>query len=274
MDLSASVEEDVPRRGHSVTHPLDQDSFLEITREERFFCTLLAHGLLSSTTLRRGFYQLLHRASGVQMNPDADSTEIYTEVAWLRDYWRALGDPQEWSQQLMQSRIAFLDRCLGTLRRSFAGVESKSFIRTSGKNPKIVSPGRWPLAELGEDPPLERLKWAFNAKPDFIFVCEDRAVLLEVKVESPPGKKARYVQDEVQETLCRLLPAASPRLSTVGRAWLAPRPVDSAAETIRWSEVAGLVAQLPEEELDEFSRRGLARFAQRAAVEPSEESAP
>lgn len=238
MDLSASVEEDVPRRGHSVTHPLDQDSFLEITREERFFCTLLAHGLLSSTTLRRGFYQLLHRASGVQMNPDADSTEIYTEVAWLRDYWRALGDPQEWSQQLMQSRIAFLDRCLGTLRRSFAGVESKSFIRTSGKNPKIVSPGRWPLAELGEDPPLERLKWAFNAKPDFIFVCEDRAVLLEVKVESRrPARRHGTCRTRYRRPCadcCPLRPHASRQWAEPGsRLALLIRP-QRRSDGVRW----------------------------------------
>jgi hypothetical protein len=51
----------------------------------------------------------------------------------------------------------------------------------------------------------------------------------------------------------------------VGRAWLAREAIDSRSSTVTWAEIAELVAQTSTDELDDFSRSGLMRFAQRAA---------
>ncbi len=241
-----------------------QTSFLDINREERFFCTLLAHGLLSSFALRSGFFQLLATSSGVQLSPAVGATEVYTEVAWLRDHWRALGDPRAWNESLEQRRIQYLTDCLAVLKMDLADIEHEPFYRTSGAKPKVVSPGRWPLAQLS-DSRLRNLKWAFNAKPDFIFVSNERAVILEVKLESPPGKQGDYVQDEVQDVLGDLMPAVNGQVKSVGRAWLARSEVPSSAGTITWDQLVGVLSEVPQGEIDEFSRRGLWRQAGSAA---------
>lgn len=240
-------------------------SFLQINREERFFCSLLTHGLLTSEALRGQFYRRVHQATGILLRADLGQTEVYSEVAWLRDHWRNLGNPLNWTSQLEEERIAFLIRCLAPLGRGLADVEHRSFFRTAGKVPKVVSPGRWPLVALRDDKALQALKWAFNSKPDFLLVDGSRAVIIEAKVESGPGKApSGFSQDEVQHVLCSLIPAAAPYLDEkVGRMWLAPAPIASVAATVLWADVADMVANTPDDQLDAFSRTGLERFARR-----------
>lgn len=238
--------------------PVQAGSFLEITREERFFCALLTHGVLSSASLRSAFYERLSAAADVDLDPSEGATEVYTEVAWLRDHWRNLGDPAQWNDEIDARRAEFLEACLNAMNRPAQENFTEPFFRTSGN--KLMSPGRWKL-EDAQQRGVERLKWAFNAKPDFAFVCSDRAVLLEVKVESPPGAE----QDDIQGLLCDLMWAVSPYLTTVKRAWLANTAINSGAHTVLWAEVARMVQHLPLEELDDFTRRALRRFAQRAA---------
>jgi hypothetical protein len=246
-----------------------QGSFLEITREERFFCSLLTHALLTSSTMREGLFARLRDVTQIDLDPRQGATEIYSEVAWLRDHWRNLGDPQQWSPDLEDARKGFLADCLAALGRRLDDIAEQPFFRTTGAHPKVVSPGRWPIAALARDSALRDLKWAFNAKPDFILVCGDRALIIEAKVESGPGKTASgYSQDSTQDVLSRLLPAVSPYLDReqVGRAWLAREAIDSHSPTVTWAEIAGLVARTRADDLDEFSRRGLMRFADRAAA--------
>ena len=65
-------------------------TFLDVTREERFFCTLLVHAALSDARFRDEFVHRLAEASKTPLS--SSNLELYTEVAWLRDYWFALGD--------------------------------------------------------------------------------------------------------------------------------------------------------------------------------------
>lgn len=239
-------------------------SFLEINREERFFCSLLTHGLLSSPELRQRFYRLVYDATGIELGAGAGETEVYSEVAWLRDHWRNLGNPRKWSEQLGRERTEFLRGCLACVGRDLGDVEGRDFFRTDGRVPKVVSPGRWPLAKLRDDRQLELLKWAFNSKPDFLLVCRDKAVIIEAKVESGPGAASSgFSQDGVQEVLRKLIPAVASYLDPgqVGRLWLAPKRIDSEAKTVLWADVAEMVSAIPREELDSFSRTGLERFA-------------
>jgi hypothetical protein len=245
-------------------------SFISINREERFFCSLLTHGLLSSPNLRRRFFGSVHEVTGIELGSDPGATEVYSEVAWLRDHWRNLGNPRQWTGLMEQDRINLLAQCLDSLGRDIADVENKPFFRTAGKAPKVVTPGRWPLLALGDDKQLALLKWAFNAKPDFLLVCDDRAVIIEAKVESGPGKAASgFSQDEVQEALKTLIPAVAPYLDPkrIGRMWLAPQEIDSTAQTVLWADVADIVATLPADELHPFTRQGLERFARRVQTD-------
>lgn len=256
---------------------VEPGSFLTINREERFFCSLLTHGLLSSPTMRQRFYRRVLEETGIELGSGPGETEVYSEVAWLRDHWRNLGDPRKWTAQLQQDRIDFVARCLAPLSRDVSDVEGERFLWTSGKAPKVVSPGRWPLAALGDDKQLKLLKWAFNSKPDFLLVSGASAVIIEAKVESGPGKgSSGFAQDEVQQVLQALIPAVAPYLEPrkTGRLWLAPEPVPSTARTVQWADVAEIVATVPRAELDDFSRQGLERFARRAQEEEEAEDLP
>lgn len=219
--------------------------------------------------MREGLFARLRDVTHIDLDPRQGATEIYSEVAWLRDHWRNLGDPWHWNDDLETARRRFLGACLEPLGRRLEDVQDKSFFRTEGPSPKVVSPGRWPIAALGGDKALRDLKWAFNAKPDFVLVCGDRAVIVEAKVESKPGKASSgYSQDGTQAVLSLLLPAVSPYLDSgqVGRAWLAREAIDSRSSTVTLAEIAALVARTRTDELDDFGRRGMMRFGERAAA--------
>jgi hypothetical protein len=247
--------------------PVDPGSFLMINREERFFCSLLTHAVLASQCLRSAFFGRVNELCGSELRVEPDKTEVYSEAAWLRDHWRNLGDPSKWTPELEAARIEMLSSCLKAVHGSLQQVKNEKFFRTQGKVPKVVTPGRWPLADLAHDE-LKTLKWAFNAIPDFVFVSGSAAVILEAKVESKPAKLSNgYSQESVQAALCQLLPAVAPYLdaSRVGRLWLAPSHVaHSDAPSMLWSEVATMVSKTPRHELDGFAREGLEKFTERA----------
>lgn len=265
--------------------PVRQGSFLAINREERFFCSLLFHALLKSAALRQLVFGKLGELTTVQLNPREGATEVYSEVAWLRDHWRNLGNPKKYTQKIEAQRWQAIEQLLTAIKVETKSIHDQPFIRTLGKQPKIVSPGRWPLKALASQPQgqlLMELKWAFNAIPDFLLICDGRALLLEAKVESKPGKKSfnvatsgegesvatnvfTYDQETTQHTLCRLLPVMTPYLSSVGFAWLARDDFKTDSARLEWSDVAHAVRQLDSGDLDEFTRNGLLSFAERSA---------
>lgn len=265
--------------------PVEKGSFLQINREERFFCSLLVHGLLASSTLRSSFFQLVDDRTGVHLDAAQGATEIYSEVAWLRDHWRNLGNPDHYADSgLEERRWEQLSLLLQAVDVDPSNLQYESFLRTGGTSPKIVSPGRWPLAQLAmhnQGEQLARLKWAFNATPDFLFIASKGVVLVEAKVESGPGKKKYtastpdghiasfvYQQEKTQILLGELLPVVAPYLDGAGPikfAWLSRDKVATELPVLKWSEVAEMV-QAGSPELDDFSRQGLLKFAQRSAA--------
>lgn len=89
----------------------------------------------------RNFYGKLHEATGIELSYEADEIEVYSEVAWLRDHWRNLGDPRRWTVALGEARTDFVSRCLTSLDRDVADVKDQSFFKTHGHISKVVSQG-------------------------------------------------------------------------------------------------------------------------------------
>jgi hypothetical protein len=265
--------------------PVKHGSFLAITREERFFCSLLVHALLSSVALRKEVFGLLGERAAVELDPKGGATEIYSEVAWLRDHWRNLGDPKKHTPEMDGHRWEVIEQLLKALGVEPMTIHDQPFLRTLGKHPKIVSPGRWPLKSLAthrQAQCLMELKWAFNAIPDFLLICRGQALLLEAKMESKTGKTSfvvptptdeepgatkvfTYDQEKTQQTLRALLPVVAPYLDSVEFAWLARDDFKSDSPRLEWSEVAKAVEQLDGGDLDKFTRDGLLKFARRSA---------
>lgn len=267
-------------------------SFLTVTREERFFCTLLVHACLSDERFREQFIRRLAEVSGTPLDPK--DLELYTEVAWLRDYWFGLGDFKRYTAELDELRREQLRSVLEVHLKDVGQVErilGAPFIRTV-KN-RIQTPGRWPLQDidsftaaaapdLGSSAALElgrqlrQLKWAYSAKPDLLVVSDRRPVLIEAKVESGIDYKPAtgYNQARISQTIRRLMNVVSEAVVDTqhdvdfsGIAFISKqqeKDKESGTElpTIRWHEIASWAAASTG--LDGFTRDGLLLFSRRA----------
>jgi hypothetical protein len=269
-------------------------SFLAITREERFFCTLLVHACLSDETFRGEFVPRLAEVSRTPLDPE--DLELYTEVAWVRDYWYDLGDFKKYTAELDELRREQLRSVLaihlGDAQKA-EGVLAAPFIRTV--QDRIQSPGRWPLqaidaftggvasglgqvaaSELGKK--LRELKWAYNAKPDLLVISDRHPVLIEAKVESGIDYRqaSGYNQARISQTIRRLMHVVSSDavvdtqhdMDFSGITFISKQqqhdPESGAVllPTILWKEIASWAEASPG--LDDFTRKGLLRVARRA----------
>ena len=79
----------------------------QLVREERQFCALLWHLLLSDRENLAAFLALLVNRSGGEIRmPDLDgSEELYLEYSWLRDEWRALGQNNKEKRQRVEKLV-------------------------------------------------------------------------------------------------------------------------------------------------------------------------
>jgi hypothetical protein len=55
--------------------------YWKVNREERFFCFLFGHALLSSRSVRVGFAELAKEKCDMELALDPDELEVYVEVA-------------------------------------------------------------------------------------------------------------------------------------------------------------------------------------------------
>ena len=111
------------------------NQYWAVNREERWFCSLFAHSLLASSTTRTKFSELI--SDTVELG--ADRFEVYTEVAALRDYWNALGDPQKYTVETHEKRLATLLTLFKFQNLDGSMIES-GFIWTSSSRKKLWSP--------------------------------------------------------------------------------------------------------------------------------------
>lgn len=180
--------------------------YMSVNREERFFCALLLHALLASASLRDKFSKFVDSQWGIFLNPD--DLQVFVEPAVLRDYWHDLGCPQKYSKETHERRLAILNILFRKFDVDGSLLEKLDVFWTSGSGSKLCYPGHWnkkKLNELG----LERLAkvcWAFNAKPDMLFISPDNGVLvMEAKIESAEGRNGYgYNQIETQKLIIDL----------------------------------------------------------------------
>lgn len=267
-------------------------SFMTVIREERFFCTLLVHACLSDEPFSDRF---VHRLAEVSRTPlGSGGLELYTEVAWLRDYWYQLGDFRTYSAELHQRRreqlLSVLEVHLGDADLAARVIEAHFTETTKGR---IQSPGRWDVKEIesfttvaaterdqGDPLKLRRklceLKWAYNAKPDLLVIGDRVPVLIEAKVESGIDykKTTGYNQARISQTIRRLMHVVSDAvvdtqhevdfsgITFISKKQQKDPESGSDLPTIKWSEIASWAESSTG--LDSFTRDGLLRFARRA----------
>ena len=168
----------------------DVDDYAAINREERNLCAVLFHLLLVNDNMRR-FMELLTRPFGAT----GDNVSMYSEYAYARDLWNAMGrDTNKDKQDFVLEKLDLKD----SLR--FRAMDPEEFNTAFGATPKasktdIQNPGRWTVKTLNktlkENDEFRRacvFKWAFNSKPDLVIhVSPNEAICIEAKLESAEG---------------------------------------------------------------------------------------
>jgi len=195
-------------------------SYGDIVREERFFCAVLFHLLLSN----RDFLKLFIRQCTEPpfSFSENDTPRVFVEYAMARDLWEQI----ERDKNADRIKAKFLLRWVKGLDGSLPEEPSKDDIArfnekigstrapkedfhdhaaTSSKQSRsfIHTPGRWSITKISEsvfpnDPEaIEeacKLKWAFNVKPDVVIeLNQDSIICIEAKLGSreskyPPAK--------------------------------------------------------------------------------------
>jgi len=245
-------------------------SYETVNREERFYCALFSHALLTSAAVRERFGRLVLDRCDLRL--DADSLHVFVEAAALRDYWYDLGSPLEYSNKTHDRRREILNELFSIVGLEPELIDQHDFFWTSSAgqpNSKLWSPGRWNIprdghADLSSESlkHLHRLKWAFNAKPDILLVSGRSVLMLEAKLESgegvydkSEGSRQTHIQKLIGTILGRLAPSF--RHSTIKPCTLGLwGPLDSIAPNKRksnfsWKEVANC-CETPE--VDPFTK--------------------
>lgn len=253
-----------------------------VNREERFYCALFGHALLSSAATRASFSQLVKKQLGLMLSPE--NMRVFLEVAVLRDYWNNLGDPRAYSDVTHDRRREVLNELLVIGKVPPELIDRHDFFWTagiprpeSGPRSKLWSPGRWDISKKNSrglpDRELEnllRLKWAFNAKPDMLLVSGATAIMLEAKLESgegvydkSEGGKQTDIQKFIAEILTELVPVfRGTKIQTCTLGLLGPgtKLPDAEKFDFSWEDVAGC-CDTPE--VDTFTKECFAKFDKR-----------
>jgi hypothetical protein len=233
--------------------------YIEVNREERFFCALIAHALLSSISIRNRFIDLVN--AKLDVNLRASSMEVFLEAAALRDYWNDLGNAVAYTPDTHARRKEIILAILENKKISVSAIDQQAFFWTGEVNgSKLWNPGHWDLKAIkaaGLDN-LKQVKWALNAKPDMLIISDSTALMIEAKIESAEGRDgvSGYRQLEVQEQIAQLLSLFVPqfRQSTFKNVLLSINPT---ATGISWQEILIVVG---EGEIDEFSQNCLSQL--------------
>ncbi len=231
-------------------------NYSEVNREERFFCFLLGHALLMSQQVRFGFAELSRKKCNVTLDPE--NLEVYVEAAALRDYWRDLGDPVKYTDEIHNSRLSVLKLIFEKYDVPLDVLEKYEVFKTSTH--KLWNPNHWNEKAL-EEAGLGRLievKWAFNAKPDILLISPESMLVIEAKVESPEGCKAdaEYKQFQTQQLIGELWQLLIPQFKNkkLVNVILNVSSTHESIPVIKWSEIMTLVDN---SEVDVFTRSAM-----------------
>lgn len=231
-------------------------SYLAVNREERFYCFLFAHALLSSPSYRERIVALIRDRRGVELDPTA--LEVFVEVAALRDFWNDLGDPREYNRETHERRLAAIHAIMGMESIDPTIIDKCPVFWTGKPGSKLWYPGRWDVRELEGAGlrQLKRIRWAFNAKPDILLLSPKAGLVIEAKVESGEGRdeEAGYDQIETQKLIISLWKALIPAFERIDAEPATLKLVNS-SHNLMWEDV---IPGDGEKDVDEFTRRGLA----------------
>jgi hypothetical protein len=236
----------VGRRGPSM---FNDKPYLEVNREERFYCAILLHLILSSRAFRERFFGAIDAKHGTKLDPG--DFQVFCEIAILRDYWNDLGDPEKYSEETHQRRMMVLEILLPLAGVEPSQIGKQTFFWTRGFKSKLWSPGHWSEEAIdstdwtdGTKKEMKTLKHAFNSKPDLIILSRQWAVLVEAKVESGFGHGQRGNQKMVARLMKVLIPCF--RDTSIVNMTLT-----CGGEGLRWIDVLGMLEGI---EIDGFSR--------------------
>jgi len=147
-------------------------------------------------------------------------------------------------------------------------LQQHQFFWSTAAKKKLHSPGRWPLSQLetvnilGGQKRLKALKWAFNAKPDFLLLSGGRGILIEAKAASPfsINHTTGYDQQEVQRLIADLFPVVTRGIVTEPLGLITLTNSDhKVPNRILWREVADAVDR---EDVGDFASQALTRASQ------------
>ena len=171
-----------------------------VVREERFFCAVLFHLMLSDENFLRSFLVLC----GVERHnqPKNEDIRVFVEYAMARDLWNslrcgksaAIEEANKRKADFIAERIHSLKPELdqSVLVRDFKEFNS-ALVGGRVSSKEIQSPARWSMKKLDKKLSKKRdelqtackLKFAFNIKPDIVIEMGcDSVVCIEAKVES------------------------------------------------------------------------------------------
>ncbi len=228
--------------------------YYEVNREERFYCFLLGHALLSSRKTCELFFKLISEKCNHKLNPE--DFEFYLEIAALRDYWNDLGDSKKYLDETHQKRLSILVEIIKNQIPDSpvspeAIIEGNDFFWTKGNPRKLWNPGHWNLKEIDSSDykNLREVKWAFNAKPDILVISGSNCLFIEAKIESGIGQYGEgNNQLDTQETIAHLMKLLIPTFND--KEFKNTLLTKSGNDGIFWKEV---LETLVENEIDEFS---------------------
>lgn len=195
-------------------------SYNEVNREERHFGFLFGSAIIHNQEFAQRIFDRYNSIFGSDL--DANSFDIFFEVAALRDYWHALGKTnEEYSIITHPKRRIVLNSILENLDYDPAIIDQYGVFWTNGNigSGKLWCPSEWNINELkeifGSGNKLVSIRWCFNAKPDILIVSNKSAVMIEVKIESGSGRSnSGYDQLEIQEQISNLMNQIIPEYTT------------------------------------------------------------
>jgi len=186
--------------------------FYRFVREERLFCTTLAHLLMQRGPNLGKFLRLVNdRLPESSWLPTTrlEEAQVYVEFTFLRDSWNMLGkDNDEKRERIftLLSRVPGLRHYRSESFPSTIPEFNAFFLGSHGARivSDIVYPGRWSVRTLFERFRKNceefrnfcRFKWSFNIKPDMVvLLAGSQPLCIEAKLESREGRYPSSAQE-------------------------------------------------------------------------------
>jgi hypothetical protein len=208
------------------------------------------------------------------LNPE--TLQVYVEAAPLGDYWDNLGQYKKRDDPTGTARKEVLSRLLAPSGMSVDDPVLAKEVFLTVKN-LFISPGHWSVPreiEQERRKALLEIKWAFNAKPDFLLLSGQTArpthgLMIEAKVESKETSysytdgenEKQMTQSELQKKIASLLHEHVPYFheTRFEQMLLLKKNTAEGNSALMWIELATLVDTCtdgPNEGIGKFCRDG------------------